>query len=364
MRIKDVSQILGVESRNLSTLCNSKYVNKWSYHKPITSNKPVELLYDDYRGISGNCGLNIEYKDRIEDCIGVNNFLPEKPNIARLGDFRNYEHDAPQMWQVSLSPVMKINSLFICNLQSWEYGYNEPDKLHCVTPDKIDAIKDMYLCCKFVITNANGTRSNYRFADRPIGELEYDVLDTSIVIPDVTTDLNIKAGDAVKVYAALSPTNNTGFTYFIPVEMGDGKSAYKEYIIDNTPLYTVDYSYTISNVNYYQQQDTLFIYGLDIEFNPLTSVNAEFKVDLRSYGTEQVDENGDDIPDSNPYHGATILNHLSVTPTNNRFSLTYTDVIIKLTDNVDGEVLLQPRLTTSGVNFKNSQAYRIEINRW
>ena len=358
-----VKNVLGADTNNVSSLCTSDEINPYSYYKPlIKGNKRA------YHGINGNCGLIINTHATIEECVLKDNFQYEKANIYRLGDFRQYEHDAPFMWTVSLSPTMTENGIFVANLQSYDYGFDDmPEKQYCVTPDKIATIRDMYLCVKFVITNAvTGTRSNYVFADKKIGELEYDNIDTAVYITNITSLLQIRAGDTVKVYAALSPTQDTSFTYFVGVENQAGYPSYMEYTVqaqgDNPDLMNF-YTYQLSNCNYTQVKDTLYIYSLSAVFSPVNH-SSNFRVEIRAFGTEQVDENGDDILESNPYQGVTILNNITVNQSNNVFNFSYSDVAIKLTDNVAGEVLIQPRFKEGNVLFTNSSPLRLQIKTW
>ena len=44
---------------------------------------------------------------------------------------------------------------------------------------------------------------------------------------------------------------------------------------------------------------------------------------IRAFGVEAVDENGDDVLETNPYQGTTVLNSITVTHANNVFNFSY-----------------------------------------
>ena len=87
-----VGTTLGTSVRAVAQLCTHVNVNRWSKYKPIEFNKNGGLTYNDY--VNASFGINIS---KITNIKSNTNWEYVKPNSygKRLGDFRNYYHDAP-----------------------------------------------------------------------------------------------------------------------------------------------------------------------------------------------------------------------------------------------------------------------------
>ena len=94
--ISMVRNALGEHTNDLGSLCTSNKINKYSFYKPITSNK---LILTDVDFYATNDGFSAQsYNNAIDcwnACVNGNTWVynPVDPPY-RLGDWRNYEHNA------------------------------------------------------------------------------------------------------------------------------------------------------------------------------------------------------------------------------------------------------------------------------
>lgn len=102
-----VGDKIGSESRKWSVLCTHSNINKWSKWKPVISNKATSLIEQDFQNV--DYGLvapdpTTDFKSTVN-----NNWIYEKPiNFPhRIGDFRNYNHDAPAPMGIESDFVIK-----------------------------------------------------------------------------------------------------------------------------------------------------------------------------------------------------------------------------------------------------------------
>lgn len=92
-----VGQTLGASSRDVGTLCTHPNINKWSKWKPIRFNKLTGLSEDDF--LEANYGFSIPVISAPPVQSLKNEWMYLKPmggldSPYRLGDFRNYNHEA------------------------------------------------------------------------------------------------------------------------------------------------------------------------------------------------------------------------------------------------------------------------------
>ncbi len=109
-----VGQTLGTSSRDVGTLCTHPNINKWSKWKPVRVNKNgAGIILQDL--INANYGLSLPTFSNLNALkvayqAGNANWEYLKPNNQsgyRLGDFRNYEHDARQtVGNFAVSPTV------------------------------------------------------------------------------------------------------------------------------------------------------------------------------------------------------------------------------------------------------------------
>lgn len=95
-----VRNTLGESNNNVFLLCTSELINKWSRYKPVRDagagvNRP--------RGFLGLFGLNLPTNwDYLHPRGGSPGGTPDEP--GRLGDFREYKHDAIPPFQLTTYP--------------------------------------------------------------------------------------------------------------------------------------------------------------------------------------------------------------------------------------------------------------------
>ena len=117
IRINDVQEVLGTTSSNLKDLCTNTKINPWSKWKPINSSVTT---MDESTLASANYGIGLKQitANDIKLLTSINSttynnwlkgYIYDIPSTNfRLGDFRNYEHNA-------LPP---IQSAFLDNMES------------------------------------------------------------------------------------------------------------------------------------------------------------------------------------------------------------------------------------------------------
>ncbi len=93
-----VGKTIGAGTRDVGTLCTHPNINKWSKWKPIRSNKVSGITVADLT--SANYGLVILTSSTTPEEAITKEYLYNKPRGLlfnegyRLGDFRNYNHEA------------------------------------------------------------------------------------------------------------------------------------------------------------------------------------------------------------------------------------------------------------------------------
>lgn len=121
----DIAAVLGITSTDLSAICTSNYVNKWSKYKPIYFSKIEPLTDNDFAtDVGGQSGYRITYGIKRMSSFVYSNFEVNgviqsqvwswnKPTGGvnspyRLSDFRNYYHRAVAPIEIHLDPANEI----------------------------------------------------------------------------------------------------------------------------------------------------------------------------------------------------------------------------------------------------------------
>lgn len=97
--VTKVKNTLGVSNTNVSSLCTSDKVNKYSKYKPVRLNSTNTSGNSDwYKAQDGNCGFEIPLQTYPEESASKEWKYLKPRGIAnnepyRLGDFREYEHN-------------------------------------------------------------------------------------------------------------------------------------------------------------------------------------------------------------------------------------------------------------------------------
>ena len=97
MKIRDIKDTLNADSRNVSILCTSPNINKWSKWKPVRFNKDCNITPLDLYSV--NYGLMLPVGAATPQLASDNEYVYQYPtggNSApfRMGDFRDYNHNA------------------------------------------------------------------------------------------------------------------------------------------------------------------------------------------------------------------------------------------------------------------------------
>ncbi|GEM_PF-3836346 len=106
--VTDVKSVLGVNSNDIGYLCGNNHgkINMWSKYKPVKVAKIVGLTEADYK--ASYYGLNIQIPGN-----PVFSYDPPTGGASspyRLGDFRNYNHNA--ISGMSLKPISAEKNIF------------------------------------------------------------------------------------------------------------------------------------------------------------------------------------------------------------------------------------------------------------
>ncbi len=162
-----VGDTLGSGIRDVGTLCTHPNINKWSKWKPIRRNKVSGITYADLQAV--NYGLVVPTSSTTPEVAITKEYYYNKPRGGlfnewyRLGDFRNYNHNA-------ISPTCGIGDMTVypTALSTISIGlpFNISGSDSLIGIEELDVIKDCYLGIKMTqITN-----TYYKTAKTTIGE--------------------------------------------------------------------------------------------------------------------------------------------------------------------------------------------------
>lgn len=121
-----VGNTIGSGSNDVGTLCTHPNINKWSRWKPVRSNKTSGLIELDFENVI--FGFNIPSAQNAGIDILSQNWAYNRPRGLtynegyRLGDFRNYNHQAGIPFTISIPDSFLANasspSIGICSIVS------------------------------------------------------------------------------------------------------------------------------------------------------------------------------------------------------------------------------------------------------
>lgn len=199
-----VKEMLGESSHNIGQLCSSSNINKWSFHKPVSSTKVALEDDDDYYDC--NDGFSISTYSSALDLISgvVNNtaWTYQPRTVYRLGDFRNYNHNATEWFQFDAATYTAYDGSAIQFTLSDDLGwlFNNFAKFRDYTASHQSGNLDI----GFILTTSWNSSINscyyYKFCDY----LDYDNRQSIVfsadlpdgtyyVIPVLTTYTNVTA---------------------------------------------------------------------------------------------------------------------------------------------------------------------------
>ena len=108
--VSDINKMLGTNLKNVSELCTSDKINKWSFYKPVQLAKSTSLSDDDYYSV--NAGFtNIVYNSPVELMNNLDHgWKYEIPdNNYRLGDFSGYISNRSQWFKLEINGKTTTN---------------------------------------------------------------------------------------------------------------------------------------------------------------------------------------------------------------------------------------------------------------
>lgn len=134
--LKNIRNILSEITWSLGLMCKSNKINKWSFRKPINSDKVTKLtdseLYDindGFRLYTFNTPQRMLYELQHENASNIWEYI-ERTEPYRLGDFDDYNHSATRLCNFSIennnSGSANTNIRFYCSdildmIQHWKY---------------------------------------------------------------------------------------------------------------------------------------------------------------------------------------------------------------------------------------------------
>ena len=316
-----VGQTLGTSSRDVGTLCTHPNINKWSKWKPVRSNKTAGLTVEDLTTL--NFGLNISVYTSIGTITTTDTFLYDLKNSItnwaylrprgsnynegfRLGDFRNYNHEAVQPIGALSSYDVYLNTeggiqIDLDEIVSYPNNYNITlqDFVYNGTP-----VTDCYL--GLLLYKADNT---YVLAtsENTIGSN-----DLTIVLEEMAAYTGIWKAAFFLSSIIIEVNGNIGTGFFIPLDM-----PHSDVIINAAGTL-----YGVEPVGTWNQANTIVNYELYVSNGGSTSANINNIQSFLIYTTgSQLPENGTILAQNN--HGnltvagqaTTVLSSLSFTHT-------------------------------------------------
>ena len=108
--VTDINKMLGTNLKNVSELCTSDKINKWSFYKPVQLSKSRSLSDDDYYSVNDGFS-NIVYNSPIELMNNLNSgWKYEVPDSNfRLGDFNGYTSNRGSWFKLEINGKTTTN---------------------------------------------------------------------------------------------------------------------------------------------------------------------------------------------------------------------------------------------------------------
>ena len=357
-----VKEILGETSHNIGQLCSSSNINKWSFYKPVSSVKVALEDDDDY--YECNDGFNIStYSSALNLISGVVNntaWTYQPRTVYRLGDFRNYNHNATEWFQFDAITYSAYNGSVIQFTLSDDLGWLFNN--FGVFSQLVASHQSGYLDIGFILTTSWTNNVNscyyYKFCDY----LDYDEHQsiafnsnlpdgTYYVIPVLTTYTNVTAG----TFTYINQNSNIyGNWYALPsqpvVITKTASSGEDSEVCNQIDVYTDNGSYTDgsdSNGEYISNLDFDLIVTNDYSRSVNVVVTLKF---LNAYVYGSVRDIVIATKQFNLASGGTGTQHIS-----------YPDTIYYLAGDVSENVTLYAELDITTNNNHYTQTRTIKV---
>lgn len=204
-----VGNELGVSGNNVSVLCKSDKINMWSKWKPIKSTSLGGITESILQ--SSNYGLSyqtfVSVSDAAEYFDGImNGWIYDRPyDIFRLGDFRNYKHDAKPIIHSYTNTESAINSTPGATMGASAILNDDPNDVRLID---IPNFQTMY----FGIIIKKGSTVRYSTSTAPLGDNQVGM---NVLLS--TYNLPVGSYEVYPVLCAQPYINNTNSTPAQPV---------------------------------------------------------------------------------------------------------------------------------------------------
>lgn len=162
-----VGNTIGSGSRDVGTLCTHPNINKWSKWKPVRRNNVTGITYTDLQAV--NYGLVVPTSSTTPEEAITKEYAYNRPRggifneMYRLGDFRNYNHEA-------ISPTYGIGDVVVYPTLQTNIKIGLPFNVAgsdlIIGIEELGVIKDCYLGIK--MTQLGNTY--YKTAETTISE--------------------------------------------------------------------------------------------------------------------------------------------------------------------------------------------------
>ena len=275
--VSDINKLLGTNLKNVSELCTSDKINKWSFHKPVQIAKSKSLSDDDYYSVDDGF-TNIVYNSPFELMHNLNNGwkyeLPE--NNFRLGDFNDYTSNRGSWFQLEINGKTTtkyggtINFTISDDLQNLVNNFN-------IFNGNNTANIDLGL----IITNKQFSEASSCYYYKVCTLIDYDEkislkVDATLqpatynVIAVLTDHTNITSGHYY--YFRADDTTVTARWYMLPqsqVQFTIEQGTITDDIFKKVHT-------TVSNGTYTERSDMYGEYVSDIDFNLIVSLDKDY----------------------------------------------------------------------------------------
>lgn len=284
--ISDINKMLGTNLKNVSELCTSDKINKWSFHKPVQIAKSKSLSDDDYYSVNDGF-TNIVYNSPFELMHNLDNgWKYEVPDSNfRLGDFSDYTSNRGSWFKLEINGKTtttnggNINLTISDDLQNFVHNFN--------------------------IFNGNNTANidlGLIITTKPFGEASSCYYYKVCTLIDYDEKISLKIDETLQqatynVIAVLTDYTNieSGHYYYF---RADSTVTARWYMLPYSQVqFTIEQGSitddifkkvhtTVSNGTYNEGSDYTGEYVSDIDFNLIVSVSEDYTGSAVEYSGE------------------------------------------------------------------------------
>lgn len=236
--VDDVKSVLGESSNDLATLCKSAKINMWAKCKPVSYAKAFDITDAEKKSI--NYGLTVPTTtytilsgDKIKE-VAASNWGYTKPSGGsnspfRLGDFKDYYHNAGPFIQVNYPPGGYNHSLANSRYFKLNISLDPEDSTYTIQAYDLNQGTINLKEYKFaaVVYSANGSQKGVYLSDTILdsnGNIQGDV---------ITIDVDGWSTQAYSIYMCMVK-QGSGNTYIPLPKIGDYNPTKMNLYIDSS----------------------------------------------------------------------------------------------------------------------------------